>query len=271
MPDPAARRLNELVASIRKSAKYRSVCEELIRGIGARELAKRRPPKEAIQATRSTLHQVCGAYRRHGIDYAAGLERLEEAARSGCDVDWRGACAVLMRLHASTRERLPILDRFYQTMLADLAPIRSVFDIACGLHPLSIPWMPLAPEAEYHACDVDEELVGFLNRFLAVAGIQGRVEVMDVTQTCPGRPVHLALLLKSLPCLEQLDGDASRRLLERINAEHLLVSFPVRSLGGRHKGMQVNYESRFRELVSGKSWTVKRFEFSTELVFRVTR
>lgn len=270
MPDPAAQ-LDDLVAAVRKSARYRSVCEDLIRNIGARELAKRRPLREAVKATRNALHRASGAYQGDRIDYAAGLEELRKAAQSEDDLDWRSACARLMSLHASTRERLPILDRFYETTLTDLAPIRSVLDIACGLNPLAIPWMPLAPEAKYHAYDICAEMAAFLNELLRLARCRGRAHVADVTQFCPPEQADVAFLLKSLPCLELIDRSGGLRLLETINADHLLVSFPVHSLGGKSKGMVVHYEARFQELVAGKNWTVKRFRFPTELVFRITR
>ena len=60
-------------------------------------------------------------------------------------------------------------------------------------------------------------------------------------------------------------------LYATLNADHLLVSFPVHSLGGKKKGMAVNYEAGFRQLIAGRPWAVQRFEFSTELVFRVSR
>jgi 16S rRNA (guanine(1405)-N(7))-methyltransferase len=270
MPD-AATPLDELVAAVRKSPKYRSICEDLIRNIGSRELAKPRPLKEAIKATRNTLHQVSGAYLGHRIDYAAGLERLKKAAQSADNVDCRDACRALMSLHSSTRERLPILDQFYATTLAGLAPIRSVLDIACGLNPLAIPWMPLAPDVEFDAFEICEEMTGFLNEFLALSGCHGRAHAVDVTQSCPTQKAEVALILKSLPCLTQIDNSAGLRLLESINADHLLVSFPVHSLGGKSKGMVRHYVARFQELIADKNWKVQRFEFPTELAFLVTR
>jgi 16S rRNA (guanine(1405)-N(7))-methyltransferase len=270
MPDSAAP-VDQLVDAVRKSPKYHSVCEDLIRNIGSQELAKRRPLKEAIKTTKSTLHQVSGAYLGNGIDYAAGLTDLRKAAQSTDNVDWRDACAALMSLHASTRERLPILDPFYATTLAHLAPIRSILDVACGLNPLAIPWMPLAPDVEYHAFDICEEMTGFLNEFLALVPCHGRAHVADVTQSCPTQKADVAFILKSLPCLEQIDRSAGVRLLETINADHLLVSFPVTSLGGKGKGMVRHYEAQFQELVADKNWKVKRFEFSSELAFVVTR
>jgi 16S rRNA (guanine(1405)-N(7))-methyltransferase len=270
MPDADAR-LEQLVISVRESAKYRWVCEDLVRVVGAREMTRRRSLKEAVKATKNALHQVGGAYQPRPIDYAAELTALRQARAAENAAVWRLACADVMGWHSSTRERLAILDRFYATALAGLGPIRSVLDLACGLNPLAIPWMPLAEGAEYYACDIYADMVGFLNECLALAGAPGEAQVVDVTRACTDRRVDLALLLKSLPCLEQIDGAIGPRLLERLNADHILVSFPTRSLGGRSKGMVENYEARFREMVVGRGWRVRRFEYVSELAFLVSR
>jgi 16S rRNA (guanine(1405)-N(7))-methyltransferase len=93
----------------------------------------------------------------------------------------------------------------------------------------------------------------------------------DLISSCPTQPVQLALLLKTIPCLEQMDKSAGRTLLDGIQAEHLLVSFPARSLGGRSKGMVQNYEAHFHQLIAGRPWRVQRFEFTSELVFLVSK
>jgi 16S rRNA (guanine(1405)-N(7))-methyltransferase len=262
--------LDRLTAAVRESAKYRHVCEELIRRLGARELTRRRSLKEAIKATKNVLHQVGGAYQTHPIDYPAALAELRQARQSADPDEWRRACMQIMSGHASTRERLPILEQFYATILADLPPVRSVLDLACGLNPLCIPWMPLAPDAVYYACDVYGDMVGFLNEYMALAQIRGCAEVVDVTSACPDRRVDLALLLKSLPCLEQIESGSGVQLLESAEAAHVLVSFPARSLGGK-KGMKESYQARFQELMRGRAWSVRRFELASELAFLMTK
>jgi 16S rRNA (guanine(1405)-N(7))-methyltransferase len=267
-PDP----LEALLADVTQGAKYRNVAPDLIRRIGRQELERRRSPKEAIEATRAKLHQVAGAYWG-GTRYAAWREELRRASATGDAAVFREECREVMRHHASTRERLGILDRYYDTVLGDLAPIRSVLDIACGLHPLAIPWMPLAENATYRAYDIYGDLVAFLHDVMALVPVDGRAEMRDVI--APWEPVpepaDVAFLLKTLPCLEQVDRDAGLRLLETLPARHLVVSFPVHTLGGRRKGMGASYESRFRELVAPLPVAVTRFEFPTELVFRLTR
>src|SRR5262245_25974969 len=270
MDDPQRARLEELVRSVVESPKYRAISEDLVRRIGLRELAARRSLKEAVKATRNKLHQVAGAYLDGRPDYAAWAEQLAAAAGAGDD-ELRHASLRIMQHHASTRERASILDTFYKTALAGLPPIHSVLDVACGLNPLALPWMPFAPEATYYACDIYTDMIAFLNESFRLVGVRGQAHVCDLVADPPRQPVDLALVLKVLPPLEQLDKRAGRDLLRALNAEYLLVSFPARSLGGRDKGMVEHYASHFLALVEAEGWPVERFEFATELAFRVRK
>lgn len=263
--------LEALVAAVLESPKYRALCLEVIQDIGARELARRRDLKEAVKATKSRLHQIGGAYAVGSRQYARWLEQLRIASQSGDRPEFLRLCQQIMRAHASTSERLPILEQFYQVALAEIPPPRTVLDLACGLNPLALPWMPLAENAEYYACDIFEDMAAFLNEFLALIRIQGRAEARDVLHRCPAQPVDLALLLKAIPCLHHIDAPAVLPLLDAVNARHILVSFPAHSLGGRSKGMLENYEARFRELIAGQPWKIKRFAFATELAFLVNK
>jgi 16S rRNA (guanine(1405)-N(7))-methyltransferase len=255
---------------VNRSAKYRHVCEEAIRAIGARELAKGRTLREAVKATKGRLHQVGAAYLAGRPPYSEWLQELRET--SGGEPDrLRALCRQAMAHHSSTRERLTVLDTLFVKALGPLAPVRSVLDVACGLNPLAIPWMPLAPDAQYYGCDIYTDMVAFLNAALPMLGVRGRIESRDVTLSPPEVEVQVALILKSLPCLEQLAPSSSARLLREMRANVLLVSYPVRSLGGREKGMAHNYERQFWELVEGQAWAVRRLAFQSELVFVVTK
>src|SRR5262245_61422962 len=276
--------LDELVQTVLASPKYRAISEDLIRAIGVRELSARRGMKEAIKATKNKLHQVAGAYLDARPPYDQWLAQLaattnQQACKADppwppdlpCPPDLQQVCREIMRHHASTRERLPILGALYTTALASVRPIRSVLDVACGLNPLAIPWMPLEPGAAYYACDLYADMVAFLNGFFRLAGIHGRADVCDLVTSPPGRRVDLALVLKALPPLEQLDRRAGINLLRALDAGHMLVSFPARSLGGRAKAMAGNYEERFRAMVADEGWPVERFAFATEIALLVTK
>ncbi len=262
--------LDRLVERVLASARYRQIAPDFVRHVGARELARRRNLKEAVKATKSKLHQVAGAYLAGTPHYDGWLRTLRTAAEVG-EAALRQACVEIMRHHASTRERLPILDEFYATTLAEIAPVRSVLDVACGLNPLAIPWMPLAEGATYIAYDIYRDMADFLNEFLTMMPVEGRAHAGDVLQVPLDRHVDVALVLKTIPCLEQVDRESGARLLEALAADHILVSFPVRSLGGRDKGMLDHYEAAFRALTAGRPWTIRRFEFAAELAFLISR
>ncbi|HEX8996718.1 MAG TPA: hypothetical protein VF812_11860 [Ktedonobacterales bacterium] len=271
--------LDQLVASVQASSRYRAVAEPLIRRLGERELAKRRGLKEAIKATKNKLHQIAGAYIEEPR-YDAWLAELRAAVDTE-DADWRATLRRAMGRHASTRERLPIVDEFYARTLASLGPIHSVIDVACGLNPLALSWAPLADTIDYYAYDIYADMMAFLGGYFALEsahgrpGLRGQAETRDVIASPPDQPTQLALILKAIPCLEQIDRSAGVRLLRAVRADHLLISFPAHSLGGRNKGMVENYEARFHDLLAEAGMdagsTVTRFEFATELAFLVSR
>jgi len=263
--------LDRLINDVSASPKYRDISIDLIRRIGAQELVKRRSFKEALKSTRNKLHQIGGAYFAGRQDYSQWLDELRVAAQTGDRAVMQRVCGTIMSHHASTRERLPILDQFYASILADLPPIRSVIDIACGLNPLAIPWMPLEAGAQYYACDIYQGMLDFLDDALALMPIKGTVQQRDIIQACPTHQADLALVLKTLPCLEQVDRQAGHHLLHTLNASYLIVSFPVHSLGGHSKGMAAHYEAHFRELIRNDAWDVQRIAFPTELVFVVKK
>jgi 16S rRNA (guanine(1405)-N(7))-methyltransferase len=267
MVDSDNERLSRLVDAVLASPKYRSVCRDFVRNVGARELDKRHSLKEAIKETKNRLHLVGGAFLDGEAQYAGWLDALRAARHNR--KSFADTCAEIMRYQSSTRERLEILDSFYATLLAHLPPIHSVLDIACGLNPLSIPWMPLAEDAEYHAYDVYQDMMAFLDEFMAICGVRGHVHTCDVLQYCPPHHVDVAFMLKALPCLEQVDKSAVPRLLEAISADHLVVSFPTQHLGSRRRPLPSTYEARFRAVAASKGWPITRFAFPNELVFVV--
>ena len=274
--EPPPDSLDALVAQVLASPKYRAASPDLVRRAGAIEMAKAANLKEAIKATKNRLHQVAGAYL-DAPRYDAWLAELRVAFAES-EPAARLALRRVMGRHASTRERLPILDEFYAQTLAGLGPFHRVVDLACGLNPLAIPWMPLADDAEYLACDIFSDLAAFLNSAFALPGpfaaVHARAETRDILSAPPDTDADLVLLLKAIPCLEQVDRDAGARLLAAIRAPRILVSYPLRTLGGRAVGMERHYDDSFHALlarIGGSHWRVTRHAFPTELAYLIER
>ena len=257
--------LEKLVSAVAASKKYQSVCADTVRRIGERELANYQNLKAATKATKRRLHQVYGAFEQDW-DYDTAYQQLEGAYRQGAAPGIKAACRQVMESHSSTRERLPILDRFYQEIFEVTGRPSSILDAGCGLNPLALPWMGLPAGARYVALDIDAERVEFLNRYLSLAGTEPLARCQDVLSHPPTDRADVALLLKMSPTLERQETGATLRLIEQLDAHHIVVSYAIKSLGGREKGMLESYEQHFRETVSDRDWSIEKLVFETELV-----
>ena len=269
--DPEGSLVDHIVLKVLESPKYAKISEEFIRHITLQELEKRGKEREVLKAVKNKLHQVGGAYLEHPVNYTRCMQELTEAYQQNANA-FRNTCKQMMCYHSSTRERLPEIDRFYQTILGELKPIYKLIDIACGLNPLAIPWMDLPKGVEYTAVDIYEDMIHFLSNFFDLIHMEGIAITKDmIGQYLPWKG-DVALVLKTIPCLEQVEKRVGEQLLDRLQANHVVVSFPVKSLGGRRdKGMIENYTNRFNEIIQARRWPVKRYEFQTELVFVVNK
>lgn len=262
--------LEQIVSAVRRSKKYRTVCAETLRRLAAGELERAGSVKRAIKATKRRLHQVYGAFETD-VDYDALYRRLEAAYRSGSQARIRDACRQALAQHRSTRERLPLLDEFYRAIWQVTGPPHTVLDPGCGLNPLALPWMALPEPARYIALDIDGQRVDFLDRFLALAGLPPLARCQDVLVEPPPDPVDVALLLKMSPSLERQQEGATLDLVDRLNTPWVVVSYAVKSLGGREKGMVEHYGRQFRQWAGERDWPVHELAFESELVFVVDR
>ena len=117
-PDPhVSKAVADVVAAVHAGAKYRHIAPALVEALAARELAAGARPKDAVKAVKNKLHQVFAAYHTAPFDYARWLKQLSESANDPASL--RATCRAILASHASTRERLPILDGFYTTLFAD--------------------------------------------------------------------------------------------------------------------------------------------------------
>jgi 16S rRNA (guanine(1405)-N(7))-methyltransferase len=241
----------------------------LIARVGRQELAKRKNLKTAVKTTKNKLHQVGGAYFGRGeIDYGRFLAQLETLP---VDADAaRPLCRDMMSRHTSTAERLPHLQEFYDAVFAALPPVHTVIDIACGLNPLAWPWMGLPGACRYTAVDIYSDMLAAHTAFFQHLGINGQIRHLDILSESIPEKHDLALILKTLPCLEQVDKEASQKLLDNLNARFLLISYPRQSLGGRGKGMAANYEAHFQQLAANNGWqSITPVTIPTEIAYLV--
>ncbi len=221
----SALRLSEKVLA---SKKYRNIDPDYILRLTQHELSRNPNEKTAFKNVKNKLHQTASLYYKQQINYPAFLEIFYQAKSSGGEDAIKKACKDALSLHASTAERLSFLDEYYSRIFEHIPTVQSVLDIACGLNPLCIPWMKLGMDANYKAWDIFTDLNTFLNSFFHIMDFNGIAEVTDIFNVPDLPRVDLAFLLKSIPCLNQVDQRSTSRVsFEDKCKDTLLYLFPL--------------------------------------------
>ncbi len=256
----------EIVLRLRESSKYRDLSEDALRRIADWAAVRHRAPREAVKAAKRKLHQVYGAYLSPG-----GLSRVEALVRalapSAPEEALRETCLQVQALHASTAERVSILEDFYGALFREIGRPGVILDLACGLSPFALPWMGLGPETEYRAVDLDHRLISVVNDFLGRAGRSPTALCGDILTSPPEGGADVVFLLKAVPCLEQQEKGAGGRLLRGLRARWAVVSFPARTLGGRDKGMGLHYDRFMARTVEELGIVARKMAYPSEVFY----
>jgi 16S rRNA (guanine(1405)-N(7))-methyltransferase len=257
-----------IVDAVAQSPKYKGVARQLITSIARSEIPKERSRSAAEKRVKTRLHQMVGAYMEGRPRYDSWLDEIRSTVGSEALAP---AVAKIQRHHASSRERLSSGPEFYQRIFAGLPPPKTVLDLACGLAPLARPLMAIPPEAKLIISDVLADLVAFNVEAVKLMGFSIEGSIWNLLDGPPTARADVALLLKTVPCLMQVDAAITYPLISAINAPTIIASFPTKSLGGREKGMASFYEQRFRSVISGLPHKVETLAIGNELVFRLRR
>jgi 16S rRNA (guanine(1405)-N(7))-methyltransferase len=253
----------ETARRVLASAKYRHLDGGFVRRVAGEAADRFSDRNQALKYARRKLHQAFGAYLAEPP--ARAVTGCIDAVLAG-SVDLRAACLSAMRAHASTAERVDHLVPLYQRVAAWCGPVTSVADLACGLNPLAIPWMQLAPGASYWCCEIDHQLVAALARLGEILPVELTSRTRDLVADPPGVKAHVALLLKTVTTLEQQRAGAANRLLHALDCEHLMLSLPRRSLSGR-RGYADDPTSTLERVVAGTRYRLQdRAGFGGELL-----
>lgn len=231
-----------LLGEVKGTAKYAALADDVV--LAAIAWARRSGGRDAdvVKRARRKLHQVFGAFL-DAADRKRALAVLAEAADEPDDARWAALLDRAMREHASTAERIGEVPALWEGIRGAVGEIGSVLDLGCGLGPLMVPWSGLDAGVRWLGVDVDAAVCGAVERALRARHPGVELRAADARTVTLDEAFDLALLLKLIPTLEQLEPGAGGALLERVPARAVAVSFPSRTLGGRNVGMADRYDA----------------------------
>ena len=257
---------NELLDKLLRSKNYRDICPDTVRRVWAECEKRYKKAKDVDKAAREALHGISGAFMTP-----------QEARQLAYDMQaWHVdktdlSLERMLTRHTSTRERLPIseTDATYRRVFAITGRPRSVLDLACGINPLYL----ASRGIETLGVDISGAAVYAVNCFHESYRMPASARCADLLcpGAIPGERFDLALLFKLLPLLERQESGSAARIMNAVNARHMVVSFPTRTLGGRSVGMSDNY-ARWMEAHLPEGMNIcDQFETRNELFYIVAK
>jgi 16S rRNA (guanine(1405)-N(7))-methyltransferase len=254
----------ELVAEKLKVflAKHKSIAEKLRQ----KEYSKFKRSKEheaIIKKIRAELREVYGVFIQDGYKKRFGL--LEELKkRPSLEIHNK-----ILALHKSSKERLPYYLIIYKKIFAITGTPRKIIDFACGLNPLSYPYLECKPE--YLACDLAEKDLEFIQAYFDIMKIKGATQRIDLIKDHDklaylSKDGDIAFLFKTLDSLETVQWNISEQILTQIKARFIVVSFATKSLGGK-KTIRKEKRGWFERLISKLKYGLESFEIPGEIFY----
>jgi len=241
--------------------KHMDIAQEAVERLRKQIEGRYSTAKEADKAVKRALRQMAGAFVT-----PAELKKARGFMDNYIAGD-KGALTQALSLHASTRERLPDMDRLYRGIF-DVCPQPGlILDLACGFNPLYL------ADAGFSVVGLDAHggIVALLNEWASACHWDLRAECADVLGDVPLPECGLALMFKLLPILERQERGAPARLMRRVPGRHIAITFPTRTLGGRGVGMERNYSQWFESNCLDSHAIIHRFTAAGELCYIVER
>lgn len=253
---------NDLLDKLLHSRNYRDICPDTVRRVWSECEKRYKRAKDVDRAAREALHGISGAFMT-----PQEARQLAYDMQAWCVNKTDAGLERMLGRHASTRERLPLpdMDAMYDRIFSITGRPRSVLDLACGINPIYLG----ARGVSTMGIDVSGTAVYAVNCFHDSYRMPVSAHCADLLcpGSIPGERFDIALLFKLLPLLERQESGSPMQILQAVNAEFLVVSFPTRTLGGRNVGMAAHYSDWMQAHIPTTRRTAAQFEARNELFF----
>ena len=249
-----------LFDKLSSNKKYSDVCPDTIRRAISECEGRYKKAKDMEKAVREKLHGITSAFNDAAGEISRSVAALEYGDEPGLEH--------VLKMHASTRERLPLaaMDAMYAQIFAATGRPQSILDLACGLNPVYLVYRMKDERFPIVGVDVSRSCVTAIDEG-ACEGYRGVWGDLLCAGAIPAERFHIALLFKILPLLERQKAGSAMEIMRAVNAEYLVVSFPTRTLGGRNVGMEKNYSDWMEAHMPENRAVAARFTTDNELYY----
>ena len=267
--NPADLDSQALLDRILASSKYRSagLNPETVLDLIRQETPRQATEKAVYKTIRQKLHNIIAPYLGEP-DYTGLSEELAAMGHPDPDSpEIKDFSLRVLQEHASTAERIPYQKAFYERLFAITGKPGSILDLACALHPLAFPWMGLPLSTQYHAYDIVQPRVDFINQFFSTLDLEPLAENRDILVHPPEINAELGIFFKEAHRFEKRRPGCNRDFWASLKVNCLAISLPTQDLAGTHSLLDQHRSLVYQNLPEGCD--VQELLFSDEVVFVV--
>ncbi len=225
--------------------------------------------KVMLKYLRKTLHDVYGIFnisKRDLLELESHLKKVGSLDSKTLEIHAR-----ILNSHKSTQERLNSYTPFYISLFRITGKPKVILDLACGLNPLSYPWMGIK-NLTYYAYELSPDDASFIQSYFKIiakySGLRGKAFSSDLLKLPSLPKSDICFLFKALDSLESLKKGISLELIKIINAKFVVVSFPVYSISGKKR---LKPRSWFFALLNNLKLSYKEVELENEVFYIIKK
>ncbi|MCL2421521.1 MAG: hypothetical protein FWD03_06655 [Defluviitaleaceae bacterium] len=262
-------KINKIIDKILNMPKYRdiNIPPETIQSLVAQSLPLSKNPADLEKRVREKIHNIVALYLGD-MDYKKAADEFRQIKNDSVAI--KAFSQQALTHHASTKERGTELAALYEMLFEKTGKARSIADLACGIHPIGLPFMNLPCDTAYYAYDLNKARADFLNIFITEQGYGGGCFHEDILINPPAIEFDVAFFFKEAQRFEKRQPGALPDFLDSIKASKMVVSVPSQSLGS-HQQLFPKYEKILSEYVQHRNWSLDSFTFGNEIFFIINR
>lgn len=255
----------EIVSEISKSKKYSDVSLSVVERICHEMACKYSKKKEILKAAKKELHIIHESF--FATDSHKDAVALIDQHQGETLLKDKAVSLQLMELHSSTKERVVFANDIYVFLQKHITPNTTLADIGCGFNPLSLPLLQIQPKC-YSAFEINQRTIDMLNLYFNKINKDNyKAYMLDAVTDVPDEKFDLIFLFKLLPVLQQQKKGRAFEILNELKFKKAIISFPIKSLSGKEKGMEKFYSSFFESGLSPKFKIIEKNILGNELFY----
>ena len=261
--------IQEIINSVINSKKYSTISYEIVERISV-EMSKRyKKKKDIIAETKKQLHIIyesfltsnCQLVAKDKIEKYNGLNLLE-------DIDFSKE---LLSLHVSTKERIGYESEIYSYISQFISEECILADVGCGFNPFALPFFINRP-SKYFAYEISVDTVDVLNLYFdKVEKKAYKASILDAVSSVPPEHINMMFAFKLLPLLQQQKKGRAIDFLTQASFDNAIVSFPIKSISGKNKGMEEFYSSFIEDNLPSTITIIDRVVINNELFYALKK